>query len=305
MTEEREEVTRRVTDADAGSRFDKLVASTAGVSRAAAAMLVADGEATLNSRIAKGNTRVEVDDRITVRISAPAALALVPMPIEIAYHDDEVLVVNKAPGRVVHPGAGHDNDTLVNGLVYQYEELSGLGEERRWGLVHRLDKDTSGLLMVARTPAAFDGLRSQLSAREVERVYTALVHGSVQTSTGTVDAPIARDPQQPTKMAVVQSGRFARTHFQTIERWRDHDLLRVTLETGRTHQIRVHLQSIGHPVVGDPVYGDRLTSIADPGRVWLHATSLRFRHPMTDEEIRVSAPLPRDLVESLEALRAT
>ncbi len=305
MTEERAEVTLRVTDADAGSRFDKLVASTVGVSRAAAATLVSDGEATLNSRTAKGNTRVEVGDRVTVRIPVPAGLMPVPMPIEIAYRDDEVLVVNKAPGRVVHPGAGHDNDTLVNGLVYQYEELSGLGEERRWGLVHRLDKDTSGLLMVARTPAAFDGLRSQLGAREIERVYTTLVHGSVQTSTGTVDAPIARDPHQPTKMAVVQGGRFARTHFRIIERWKDHDLLRVTLETGRTHQIRVHLQSIGHPVVGDPVYGDRLTSIADPGRVWLHATNLRFRHPISDQEIRVSAPLPRDLVESLEALRTT
>ncbi|GBE24957.1 ribosomal large subunit pseudouridine synthase D [bacterium BMS3Bbin02] len=305
MTAERSEVTLRVADSDAGSRFDKLVASLASVSRAAAATLVVDGEATLNSRTAKGNTRVEVGDRVTVRIPVSVGLMPVPMPIEIAYRDNEVLVVNKAPGRVVHPGAGHDNDTLVNGLVYQYEELSGLGEERRWGLVHRLDKDTSGLLMVARTAEAFDGLRNQLNAREIERVYTALVHGSLQTSTGTVDAPIVRDPHQPTKMAVGQGGRFARTHFQAIERWRDHDLLRVTLETGRTHQIRVHLQSIGHPLVGDPVYGDRLTSIADPGRVWLHATNLRFRHPITDREIRVAASLPRDLVESLEALRTS
>jgi len=305
MTEERAEVTLRVAARDAGLRLDKVVAGLVGVSRAVAATLVANGDATLNARTAKGNTRVDVDDWIVVWITAPAGLVPTPMPIEIAYGDESVLVVNKSAGRVVHPGAGHDSDTLVNGLVYQYEDLAELGEDRRWGLVHRLDKDTSGLLMVARTPAAFDSLRSQMSARKVERVYTALVHGPLQSSAGTVDAPIGRDPQRPIRMAVVRGGRVARTHYQVTERWDGHDLLRVTLDTGRTHQIRVHLQSIGHPLVGDPVYGDRRTSVADPGRVWLHATTLAFRHPVSNEEIRVAAPIPRDLGETLEMLRTT
>jgi 23S rRNA pseudouridine1911/1915/1917 synthase len=305
MTAERTELTHRVTAGEAGSRFDKVVSSIAAISRAASADLVSSGHATLNSRPAKGNTRVSVDDIVTVLTLVDDELLPVPMPIDIAYADDDVLVINKAPGRVVHPGAGHQDDTLINGLLYQYPELGELGDDRRWGLVHRLDKDTSGLLMVGRTSQAFDGLRSQLAAREIERVYTALVHGSVPGASGTVDAPIARDPSQPTRMALVRGGRSARTHFRAIERWGDHDLLRVILETGRTHQIRVHLQSIGHPIVGDPVYGDRLTSIADPGRVWLHATNLRFQHPVSNEEIRVSAPLPRDLAESLDVLRAS
>ncbi|MCH7668373.1 MAG: RluA family pseudouridine synthase [Acidobacteria bacterium] len=302
MTKPLEETSHVVTASDAGARFDKIVATVAGVSRGVAARLIADGRATLRGRSAKGNSRVVVDDVVLV-LTTQQKLVGVPMSIDIAYRDEHVLVVNKVPGRVVHPGAGHSGDTLVNGLVYQYPELESLGEERRWGLVHRLDKDTSGLLMVGLDETTFDELREQLAARKIERRYTALVHGSLAVSTGTIEASIGRDPRAPTKMAIVQGGRFARTHYRTIERWADHVLLQVTLDTGRTHQIRVHMQSIGHPIVNDPVYGNQLVSVADPGRVWLHATSLAFIHPVTHKEIRVQAPLPRDLAESLETLR--
>jgi 23S rRNA pseudouridine1911/1915/1917 synthase len=213
----------------------------------------------------------------------------------------DVIVVDKPAGIVVHPGAGNVTGTLVAGLLHRFPELALLGEQHRWGLVHRLDKDTSGLLLVARSPEMHEYLQAELQNRRVERTYVALVAGQLEAATGTVDAPIGRDPLQPTRMAIGRSGRPARTHYRRMAAWTEVTLVEVTLETGRTHQIRVHLASIGHGIVGDRVYGRGPDAPGDPGRVWLHATQLRFPLP-TGETRKVTAEIPADLRQSLHEL---
>ncbi|MEX0666987.1 MAG: RluA family pseudouridine synthase, partial [Acidimicrobiia bacterium] len=221
---------------------------------------------------------------------------------DVRWEDPHVLVVDKPAGIVVHPGAGRKTGTLASGLLHRYPELEGIGQEGRWGIVHRLDQGTSGLLLVARTPDSFAFLTSEMAARRVHRSYLALVHGVPAMPTGTIDAPIGRDPVHPTRKKVVPDGRPARTHYRVREDFGKASLLEVDLETGRTHQIRVHLSTIGHPVVGDRSYTRR----ADPVRVrriFLHAARIVFNHPVTGIETIVESPLPEDLVVSLESFR--
>ena len=222
------------------------------------------------------------------------------------YEDAHVVVVDKPADLVVHPGAGHQDRTLVNGLLSRYPELASVGQSHRPGIVHRLDRTTSGLLVVARTSEAYGQLVVQMSSHVPERIYQALVWGHLDADRGTIDAPIGRSPRHPTRMAVIDRGRPARTHYEVIERFsrpRETSLLQCRLETGRTHQIRVHLRAIGHPVVGDRAYDGHRPGI-ELERPFLHACTLRFHHPVTNERVELESPLATDLVGTLELCSA-
>lgn len=285
-------------------RADRVVATLLDVSRAVARLAVDEG------RVRRGDTLLGPADKLAAGTSItverlPEAAGIEPLdaPLTTRYESASTIVVDKPPGLVVHPGAGHRNDTLASILIFHYPELEAMGEEHRWGLVHRLDRDTSGLLLVGRSVEAQSRLQEQLKRRDVKRSYLALVHGVIEPATGTIEAPIGRDPEHPTKMALRQGGRFARTHFERIAAWEDVSLLRVRLETGRTHQIRVHLSSIGAPLAGDKTYGPRRVATGNPGRVWLHAYRLEFEDPaLPGQSVEVIAPLPEDLVASLGKL---
>jgi 23S rRNA pseudouridine1911/1915/1917 synthase len=285
-----------------GVRADRVLAVLAGLSRAAAQRLIVDGEVLRGGAVVDRSTRLRAGD--VLGYPTPVAEGdLVPEPVdfEVVFDEGDVLVIDKPSGLVVHPGAGHRRGTLVHGLVHRFPELGALGEEHRWGLVHRLDRDTSGVLLVARTAATHVFLQSELKQRRIGRSYLALVHGQPEAATGTIDAPIGRDRARPTRMAVVGDGRPARTHFRRLAAWADTSLLRLELETGRTHQIRVHLASIGHAVVGDRTYGRSGRVPGDPGRVWLHASEIRF--PTIDGGTRTAgADLAKDLRRSLAEL---
>jgi len=292
-----------VSEALAGSRLDRVVAVLGDMSRATSRDLVSRGLVTVDGLPAAASQRLEAGAVVAFPPPPPPErLTAAPVPFTVIWEDEAVIVVDKPPGVVVHPGAGHHDDTLVNGLVHRFPDLAKLGSEHRWGLVHRLDRDTSGLLLVGRTPQVHRALQQALQRREVQRTYLALAHGSVEAATGTVEAPIGRDPRHPTRMAVTSRGRAARTHYRRLAVWGGATLLEVTLDTGRTHQIRVHLASIGAPLVGDPVYGRRTLPAAEPGRVWLHGWRLRFPHPVGDRTVEVEAPLPADLADSLGRL---
>ena len=285
----------------AGERADKIVAELAGVSREKARRLFEEGvnvngsPVDPNNRIAGGSIEFA---------TPPTEIGTVAedVPFEVRWEDTHVLVVDKPAGIVVHPGAGRRTGTLASGLLHRYPELKGIGQEGRWGIVHRLDQGTSGLLLVARTAASFEFLTAEMAARRIHRSYLALVHGVPAMPTGTIDAPIGRDPVHPTRKKVVPDGRPARTHYRVTEEFGKTSLLEVDLETGRTHQIRVHLSTIGHPVVGDRSYTRR----PDPVRVkriFLHAARIVFSHPVTGIETIVESPLPDDLEASLEGFR--
>jgi 23S rRNA pseudouridine1911/1915/1917 synthase len=286
----------------AGVRPDRAVAVLAGVSRSVSREFLEAGLVTVGGVPVTRSTRLQEGDVIEYPLpAAEEPLAPEPVPFEVALELDDVLVVNKPAGLVVHPGAGHASGTLVNGLIHRYPDLEALGPEYRWGLVHRLDRDTSGLLLVARTSEMYKFLQVELKERRIGRTYLALVPGRLDSATGTIDAPVGRDPARATRMAVTQNGRPARTHYRRLADWEETTLLEVELETGRTHQIRVHLASIGYGIIGDRVYGQRSSLPGEPGRVWLHAARLRF--PSVDGAHReVAAPLPTDLRDSLEAL---
>ncbi len=287
-----------------GVRADRVVAVLCALPRAEARRIIDQGDVTVDGRGVAPAERLNAGS-VVVALIPPREPQLAPEPVEfgVCYLDPEVIVVDKPPGLVVHPGAGtRTTTTLVAGLVHRFPELGDL-DEQRWGLVHRLDRDTSGLLMVGRTVNAFHHLQHELRQRRIERVYLTLVDGVPEAARGTVDAPIGRDPDNPVRMAVVRDGRPARSHYRRLAAWDDAALLEVRLETGRTHQIRVHLASIGHPVVGDGVYDRRRRrSVADPGRQWLHAARLAFVHPSSGERVEVTAPLPADLLASLPSL---
>ncbi len=285
-----------------GVRIDRTLAVLAELSRSQSRAMIDAGEVLLNATPATKATVPRVGDTLEYPVP-PVEGPLVPEPVEfaVAVEERDVIVVDKPAGLVVHPGAGNQLGTLAHGLAYRYPELAQLGSKHRWGLVHRLDRDTSGLLLVARTAEMHEFLQRELKQRNIGRTYLALAAGELPAATGTIEAPIGRDPLRPTRMAIVTDGRPARTHYRRLAEWGDCSLLEIELETGRTHQIRVHLSSIGHGIVGDPLYGDVAAGPGNAGRVWLHALRLRF--PMPDgSERSVESPLPADLVASLETL---
>ena len=291
----------------AGERVDRVVAMLTELPRAEIAGLIEHGAVRIAGKaVAARSRRVREGDVLEVDVpERPAAVLLEGDPgidVPVVFADEAVIVVDKPPALVVHPGAGHDTGTMVQGLLARYPELNelpaqGAGERDRPGIVHRLDVGTSGLLVVARRADAYHSLVAQLSARQVERHYRALVLGSVEANAGEIDAPIGRSEGDPTKMAVANAGREARTRYEVLQRYREPvptTELSCKLETGRTHQIRVHLAAIGHPVVGDGRYGGERPAIP-VGRPFLHAERLAFVHPSTGEVVTFTSPLPADL----------
>jgi 23S rRNA pseudouridine1911/1915/1917 synthase len=294
-------VNERVPAALAGERVDRVVALLTDLSRGAVAELVRAGAVRLGGRtVTTRATRVEEGDELEVDVPAGVAhAALVPeaLEIEVVHADEHVVVVDKPPGMVVHPGAGNREGTLVHGLLARFPELASVGQPGRPGVVHRLDKGTSGLLVVARTAVAYEALVAQLAERTVDRRYSALVWGCPQPPRGMVDAPVGRARRDPTRMAVSSAGRPARTGYRVsraFSRPAPAALVECRLETGRTHQIRVHLAAIGHPVVGDDRYGGQRSGVAAP-RPCLHAGRLGFDHPGTGERLVLESPLPADV----------
>ena len=286
-------------------RLDLVVAALAGVSRTQAATLIATGQVSVNERRERASYRTEAGDRIVVIVPPPPGREVIAenIPVPVLFEDEDLLVVDKPAGMVVHPAPGNWTGTLVNALKGRGQGLAeGAGDEERQGLVHRLDKDTSGLLLVAKTDRAHRVLSAALAARRVVRRYALLSWGHVNDDRFTVEKPIGRDPRDRTRMAVVSTGRAARTDFHRLARFDACDLLRAHLHTGRTHQIRVHLSSVGHPVLGDDTYGGgggrRLVGLP-PRRHWLHAAWLRLAHPVTGAALEFRAPLPDDLRRSL------
>ena len=297
--------THQLQVGDAGQRLDLFIAAGLDVSRTQAATLIATGRVAVNGQAEKASYRTVTGDVVDVDIPVPEGHAVnaEEIPLIVAYEDEDVLVVDKPAGMVVHPAPGNWSGTLVNALKGRGGPLSELGGDDREGIVHRLDKETSGLLLVARTDRAHRVLGAAMQRREIVRRYAALAWGHLSTERITVEKPIARDPRDRKRMAVVASGRAARTDFTRLARFDAVDLLRAHLFTGRTHQIRVHLASIGHPVAGDDTYGGgggrRLLGLP-PRRHFLHAAWLRFRHPVSGDTIELRSPLPPDLLASLE-----
>jgi 23S rRNA pseudouridine1911/1915/1917 synthase len=308
-------LTFEVSDTEAGSRLDAyLAAQIAGWSRSRIKRLIEDGEVLVAGRIAKPSYKLRAGDQLEVELTAPPPTEFSPedIPLEIVYEDQDTVVVNKQAGLVVHPAAGISSGTLANALVFHFHQLSQAGGAVRPGIVHRLDRDTSGLIVVAKTEEAHENLADQFRARTVFKSYVALVHGRVAQDSGRIEGAIARDPRNRTRMAVVAGGRPSLSLYRVRRRYDRFTLLDVEIKTGRTHQIRVHMEWMKHPVVGDPVYGGgRDKTVPDPrvrarisalGRQFLHAEQLGFRHPRTNEEMRFTAPLPAALADVLVEL---
>ncbi|MSQ16863.1 MAG: RluA family pseudouridine synthase [Dehalococcoidia bacterium] len=295
--------------AQGGQRLDQFLAAQGlELTRSQVQRLIEEGHVQLNGQPARPAQRVKPADRVTLTIPPPRTLDLVPqaMPLTVVYQDAELLVVDKPAGLAVHPGPGHPDRTLVNALLALCPDLPGVGGAVRPGIVHRLDKDTSGLMVVAKTHRAHLALSAQIKDRQVTKGYLALGVGHLDSPQGVVDAPIARDPHHRQRMAVVLGGREARTRYWVVERLagrspsaEGHSLLEMYLETGRTHQIRVHLAYLGHPLLGDAVYGKASPLLA---RQFLHACHLAFQHPVTGQALDFRAPLPEDLQGVLEQL---
>ncbi|MCM3587116.1 RluA family pseudouridine synthase [Mesobacillus maritimus] len=288
----------------AGDRIDKALTTTnKDWSRSQIQQWIKDGQIVVNGKNVKANYKCSLNDVIEVRIPDPEVLDVIPeeMDLDIYYEDADVLVVNKPKGMVVHPAPGHLTGTLVNGLMAHCTDLSGINGVLRPGIVHRIDKDTSGLLMVAKNDVAHESLVNQLVAKTVTRKYRAIVHGVIPHDYGTIDAPLGRDQKDRQSMAVVDNGKNAITHFNVLERFKDFSFVECKLETGRTHQIRVHMKYIGYPLAGDPKYGPRKT--LDLGGQALHAGVLGFEHPRTGQYIEFEAPLPEYFENLLDDLR--
>lgn len=288
-----------------GERADRIVAACLDVPRSASRAAFDAGAVLVGGDVIKPSHRLATGAVIAVSLDdGPPSLEPDPsVPITVLFEDPHVVVLDKPVDVVVHPTSPRSTGTLVHGLLAAYPEIEGVGDADRWGIVHRLDRDTSGALIVARTQRAHVELARMIRDREVTRRYVALVRGGFDAARGTIEAPIGRDPRNPVRMRLDRAGRPAITHYRRSASWDDPELtmLDVGLETGRTHQIRVHLSAIDHPIIGDPAYGVT-GGPADPGRPWLHARRVGFDHPVTGEPISASAPLPSDLIDSLAAI---
>jgi len=257
----------------------------------------------VNGKIVKPSFLIKTGDYIEVEEYPDELSDIMPedIPLEIVYEDDDLVVVNKPSGMVVHPALGHSSGTLVNALMYHYQTLSNINGENRAGIVHRIDKDTSGLLVVCKTNFAHQSISEQLKTKECKRTYFAIVTGSISHNLGRIDAPIGRDPENRQKMAVVENGKPAVTNFKVIDRFKNFTLLEVSLETGRTHQIRVHMAYINHPVVGDPLYG--VKKQVDEFGQYLHAKKIGFRHPRTNKYMEFEVDLPNEFITKINELK--
>ena len=293
-------------DADRGERLDVFLARQAPeLSRSRVQKLIADGRVAVQGRPAKANHKVQPGEAVSLTVPPPERVAVEAeaIPLDVVYEDAEVVVVNKERGMVVHPAAGNWRGTLVNALLARCDDLSGVGGEVRPGIVHRLDKDTSGVMVAAKSDRAHASLARQIKDRSAGRKYLALVHGNVKADEGLIDAPLGRHRTDRKKMAVdAERGREARTRFTVLERFAGYTLVACKLETGRTHQIRVHMAYIGHPVVGDPKYGPKGSPFPIDGQA-LHAAELTFCHPVSGAEMVFTAPLPDDMEGILAKLR--
>ena len=288
-----------------GERLDKaLAAQLEDVSRSAIQRLIKEGAITVNGQTSKASYRVEAGDAILVRLPQEEPQEIIPqdIPLHIVYEDASLLAIDKPAGLVVHPAPGHRSGTLVNAVLAHAPEVAEVGPANRPGIVHRLDKETSGLILIAKDSATHQALQQQFRRRQVSKTYLALVEGNVQPPEGIIDAPIGRDPHHRQKMTVIHQGRRARSQYKVIEIFPEQTLLEVYPRTGRTHQVRVHLAWLGYPIVGDTIYGHRNQPLLE-SRHFLHAAGIRFLHPATDEPMTLEAPLPAELSTVLDQLR--
>ncbi len=294
-----------ITAEENGTRLDSYLAEELeGISRSYLQKLIGEGLILVNQKTVKSNYKVKTGDSLLVQIPEAAPVDIQPeaMDLDIVYEDSDLLIVNKPVGLVVHPAHGHYSGTLVNGLLAHCTDLSGINGKMRPGIVHRIDKDTSGLLMIAKNDMAHQHLAAQLKEHSIKRAYYALVQGVISEPAGLVDAPIGRHETDRKKMAVTfKNSKEARTHYYVKERFAKNSFIECRLETGRTHQIRVHMAYLGHPLVGDPLYGTRKNNLDFPGQA-LHAYALGFVHPRTGEELYFEAPLPEHFQSVLKTL---
>lgn len=288
---------------ESGIRLDKALADLTELSRSQANEAIKNGNILVNGKAVKAKYSVKEGDLVTYDLPEPEVLEYEAedIPLDIVHEDDDVAVVNKPQGMVVHPSVGHTSGTLVNALMYHIHDLSSINGVVRPGIVHRIDKDTSGLLMIAKNDRAHQALAEELKDKKSLRKYLAIVHGNISNDRGVIEAPIGRSEKDRKKQAVMAKGKPAVTHFKVLERFGNYTLVELTLETGRTHQIRVHMAYIGHPVAGDPLYGPRKT-LKGNGQ-FLHAQTLGFTHPTTGESLRFSVEPPAIFQETLETLR--
>lgn len=293
-----------VTEEQVGARLDTLInLQITEVSRTRATELIRDGLVLVDNQPKKAKYKPIVDETVEVTIPdiEPLEIIAEDLNLDIIYEDSDLIVVNKPSGMVVHPAPGHGRGTLVNGLMYAVKDLSGIKGAIRPGIVHRIDKDTSGLLMVAKNDKTHESLSDQLKAKTVKREYIALVHGIIDHDFGKIDAPIGRDNKDRIRYAVVEGGKESITHFEVLQRFGEFTLVRCRLETGRTHQIRVHMRYISHPLVGDPLYGPKKSKKSEFGQ-FLHAATIGFTHPSTDEFLEFSTDLPTEFSTFLTEL---
>lgn len=295
-----------VCDADAGMRMDAYLSTNTDFTRSRIASLIQEGAVTADGKVLiKPSVKTAAGQKVELRIPQIKSVAIEAqnIPIDILYQDSDVVIVNKACGMVVHPAAGNEDSTLVNALLYHVRDLSGIGGEMRPGIVHRLDKDTSGLILVAKNDRAHAALSEQFKARSMEKHYRAVAFGNFRDDSGLIDAPIARHPVDRKKMAVVAGGKASQTEWRVLSRLKSACYLDVHLLTGRTHQIRVHMHSIGHPLLGDQIYAPNLKTGIHIPRLMLHAYSLSFTHPSSGQRMTLNAPLSDEFNKIVEKLK--
>lgn len=297
--------TYKVLEEDNGIRIDKLISSRYNnFSRVSIQRLIDIGNITVNNKNIKSSYKVNKDDVIEITEEEVKDVSLQPedIPLNIIYEDNDILVINKQKGLVVHPGNGNPNGTLVNAVLYKCKDsLSGIGGEIRPGIVHRIDKDTSGLIIVAKNDRAHINMSEQIKNHDVKKTYVALVRGRIKENEATIDMPIARSKNDRTKMAVDKNGKNAITHIKVLKKYKNYTFIEVNIETGRTHQIRVHMSAIGFPIVGDYVYSNGKNPFGVVGQM-LHSMKLNFKHPITNKEMELEAPIPKYFSDVLDIL---